>query len=615
MRRYGLEFGKHLVGSLGEQHMSLALDIWSVLTPRQRRWVVAAQILSIVMAFSTVAGIASIGPFFSVLGNPDLIDQSRLLHWLYVGGFRSRRSFTVTLGLAFAGLVLLANLINVCGSFVMIRLALWIGTDLQSTLFAEYLHRPFLFHASTQSAVLFKNVVHETNRVTHQLLQNIFALITNAITASLIIVSVMLLNPAVAGAMILILAGGYLLIYLLVRNRLLHGGEVESHFFTEQTKIVNESLGAIKEILLLRVQDLFRRNFEQSSEAMARVGARTQLIGQSPRYLMECVAVCGLVAVALVAAPHDGIGSWLGELTFLGFAAYRLLPTLQRAFEALVRIRTERAGFMAIAPDLRVARARQHVAAVADPYWRESPRSEIYLKEVSFRYEPQQPLAANGISLRIPARTAVGFVGANGSGKTTLVDLIAGLLVPVAGHIEVDGVIIDDSNRAAWQSRIAYVPQDVFLLDTTIAQNVALGVPPGSIDRERLLVAARLAQLDEFVANLPSGYDHVVGERGVRLSGGQRQRIGIARALYTDASVLILDEATNALDGLTEQELMATIVRLRTRYTIMLIAHRLGTVRACDIIFEIERGRIVGSGTYASLLGNSAAFRHMENAS
>jgi ABC-type multidrug transport system fused ATPase/permease subunit len=194
-----------------------------------------------------------------------------------------------------------------------------------------------------------------------------------------------------------------------------------------------------------------------------------------------------------------------------------------------------------------------------------------------------------------------------------LIDLIAGLLVPRIGRIEIDGIPLDDANRAAWQSRIAYVPQNIFLLDTTIAQNVALGIPAREIDPDRLLAAAQLAQLDKFVSTLPDRYDHIVGERGTRLSGGQRQRIGIARALYTDASVLIMDEATSAQDGLTEQELMATIMRLRGRYTIILIAHRLSTVQACDLIFEFDRGKMTGSGTYVELLRNSETFRRLAN--
>ncbi|MGB6307222.1 MAG: ATP-binding cassette domain-containing protein, partial [Steroidobacteraceae bacterium] len=216
-----------------------------------------------------------------------------------------------------------------------------------------------------------------------------------------------------------------------------------------------------------------------------------------------------------------------------------------------------------------------------------------------------------GVSLRIPARATVGIVGANGSGKSTLMDVIAGLLVPDTGKVEVGGVLIDDANRAAWQSRIAYVPQIIYLLDATIAQNIALGVASQNIHRERLQEALHLAQLDEFIEALPQGLDHRVGERGIQLSGGQRQRIGIARALYREASVLLLDEATNALDGLTEQELMQTLQRLRGRYTSVVVAHRMSTVRACDVIFQIENGKLAGSGTYQELLESSEAFRRM----
>ena len=593
--------------------MSLVLEIWHVLTPRQRRWVLFAQAISIVMAFSTVAGIASIAPFFSVLGNPGLVERSAVLRELYrLGGFASPRSFTVALGVAFMGLVLLANLINLIGTFVLNRLALWIGTDLQSILFAEYVQRPYLFHARTPSALLFNNVVNETVRATNQILQNGFTLVTNIVTALFIIVSVTLLNPLIATAMILALAGGYVLIYLGVRNRLLRAGQLQSRLFTEQTRIVNETLGAIKEILVLGNQEFFRRRFNSASHAFARAVAQTQLIAQSPRFVMECVAVLGLVAVALLSQSGEGgIGPSLGQLTFIGFAAYRLLPTLQQAFTAIVRIRADRPGFSSIASDLNLARRRQLVRGAAQSAWLELPRSEILLQDVSFRYEPDRPAALERVSVRIPARGVVGLVGANGSGKTTLVDLLAGLLVPEQGTVEVDGIRLTEDNRAAWQSRIAYVPQTVFLLNRTLAENIALGVPRAQIDGEQLRAVTQLAQLDELIQTLPGGYDHVIGERGASLSGGQRQRVGIARALYTEASVLILDEATSALDGLTEQELLATIARLRGTYTIVLIAHRLSTVRACDVIYQLEHGKVTGSGTYQGLLHESEMFRRL----
>jgi len=597
--------------------MTLLLDFWSVLTPQQRRWVLSIQILSIVMAFSTVIGIASIVPFFAVLGDPHLIEHTRPLRWLFLNlGFSNTRTFEVALGLTFVATVCAANMVNVIGSFLMIRLSYRISAELQSTLLEEYLARPYVFHTKTNSAVICNNIIHETNRVANDILQSAFPLITNVVTATLIIISVTALNPAIAATMIGALAGGYVLIYIAVRNSLLRSGELQSHLLIEQTKNINESLGAIKEILVLRIQSFFRRNFERSSQDLARASAHGRVIFQTPKYLMECVTVAALVLVALFASSRrEGIGPWLGQLTFVGFAAYRLLPTLQQAFASAVKIRSERAGFTAIAPDLRLARAGRIVSHAVGPSWQNRPQEDIRLQDVSFRYEPDRPLAVNAVTLQIRAGTAVGFVGANGSGKTTLVDLIAGLLVPGAGRIEIDGTLLDDSNRTSWQSRIAYVPQNIYLLDTSIAQNIALGVAEPAIDRARLARAVELAQLTEFVATLPRGIDHMVGERGIQLSGGQRQRIGIARALYTNATVLILDEATSALDGLTEQELVSTIMRLRGRNTIVLIAHRLSSVRACDVIFELDRGRISNSGTYPELISGSETFKRLVDVS
>jgi ABC-type multidrug transport system fused ATPase/permease subunit len=594
--------------------MSLLSEIWSVLTPQQRRRVVLAQILSIVMAASTVAGIASIAPFFSVLGNPRLIDQSAALHRFYEGlHFATPRSFEVTLGVAFMSLVLIANLINVVGSFALSRLALWIGADLQSTLLREYLARPYIFYSGAHRTLLANNVIRETARSTNEVLQNIFALISNLATGGLIIASVVMLNPRVAASLILLLAGGYLAIYLVVRRRLHDAGETQSYVFAAQGKVIDETFGAIKEILVLHVQDFYRAIFERHSQALARSGARIELIAKSPRHIMECIAVSGLVLTALLAGARDaGAGTWLGELTFLGFAAYRLLPTMQQAFASLVTIRSDQAAFKAIAPDLRLARARQyHRDPAADHAWQRRPSREIRLEQVSFRYDPARCDAVRQVTMRIGRGTAVGIVGANGSGKSTLVDLIAGLLVPTCGRIAVDGIVIDDSNRAHWQLNIAYVPQTVSLMDTTIEENIALGHSVEDIDHERLVEAARLAQLDKIVDTLPGGYRHVVGEQGIRLSGGQRQRIGIARALYRNASVLIMDEATSAQDGLSEQELMTTLLRLRGRYTIVLIAHRLSSARACDTIFEFDRGAIVASGTYGELLEASTTFRRL----
>ncbi len=593
--------------------MSSLFELWAVLTPEQRRSVVGAQFISFVMACSTVVGIAAIAPFFAVLGDPGLIDHVRLLQWLYThAGFASQHGFVAALGVGFIAVVLLANLINVLGCLAMNRLALRIGTEIQTTLFAEYLSSPYIFHARTNSTTLFNNVVHEPPRLTYGILQQFFTLITSVVTAALIVLSIVVVQPKVAVTMLAVLAGGYGLIYFTVRNRLLRFGHAQSRFATEQAQIVNEGLGAIKEIIVLRAQDAFRDRFGFASGAFSAAAAQGQIFAQTPRHIMECVAAACLVGLALfLGASSGGIGPWLGQLGFLSLAAYRLLPTLQQAYAASVRIRADRPGLSLIAPDLRRARAKR--AARRPPGGNRElqgcPRREVRLNEVSFRHAPERPPALNRVSLRIPARATVGIVGASGSGKTTLADVIAGLLVPEAGQVEIDGIALNADNREAWYGRVAYVPQEIYLLDASIAENVALGVPKQRIDRQRLCNALQSAQLDDLVRSLPLGYEHRVGERGVALSGGQRQRIGIARALYRDASVLLLDEATNALDGLTERELMETLQRLRGHYTIILIAHRMSTVRDCDVIFELGHGELISSGTYEGLLKTSDAFR------
>ena len=598
--------------------MNLFTEIWGMLTPPQRRGVLSMQLVSLLMALSSAIGIAAIAPFFAVLGDPGLTEHNVVLRWLYVaGGFSGKRAFMVALGIGFVAVVLIANLISVLGFLAMNRLALRIGNELQTTLFDEYLSRPYAFHTATHSTTLLNNVVYETTRVTLGVLETSFTLVTNLVTAGFIIMSIVIVKAGVAIAMVAALAGGYVLIYLTVREPLLRIGQKRARCANEQVQIVNESFGAIREIIVLQVQGFFRSRFERASRDFLRATAHAQIVAQGPRHLMECVAAAGLVSVALVlSAGAGGLGPWLGPLTFLTFAAYRLLAMLQQVFAAVVRIRAERAALTLIGPDLRRARAAQRALAPAghprgDPPWSERRHREIDVKDVSYRYAPDRPWALHGVTLRIPARATVGIVGPNGSGKSTLVDLIAGLLTPTAGAVEVDGCALNDGNRAAWQASIAYVPQNIFLLDASIARNIALGGAAAAVDERRLLEAARLAQLDEFVSTLPHGYSQRVGERGVAVSGGQRQRIGIARALYRDATVLLLDEATTGLDGLTEQELIATLARLRGRYTILLIAHRMNTVRACDVIFELDRGKISGRGTYEALLTSSLGFRRL----
>jgi ABC-type multidrug transport system fused ATPase/permease subunit len=595
--------------------MRLLADIWGLLDRRQRRSLVLFQCLSLLMAVSTLAAVAAVAPFFSVLGDPTVISRSRALAALgRLVGAGGERDLLVVLGLLFLGFVLLANAINILGSLAMNRFAYRIGDYFCVALFEEYIHRGQQFHLSGNSATLFSNIVWEVNRGTTGALQSYFLLSTNVATSLLIMVATFLLNPLIACGAVAALAGSYGLIYLMARSRLLRNGALESEHTEARTLIVNETLGAIKEILLLQVQGFFRGKFERSCQSISRIAVQTQAIAQSPRYVLECIVVAGLVAAALLISRREPGSAWLAQLSFLGFAAYRLLPALQQIFNSVVKIRGDSAAFERIAADLRSAtRDRTRPAGrrpePRDPAWQGRPRRDIQLQQVSFGYGADRPFMIRAATMRVPAGATVGLLGPSGAGKTTLVELMIGLLVPSSGRVAVDGVVVDDSNRADWQAQIAYVPQQVFLFDASLAENIALATAGEQIDLERVAAAARLAQLDSLVGTLPKGYSQTVGERGTRLSGGQRQRVGIARALYRSASVLILDEATNSLDGLTESEILATLEALRGERTIILIAHRVSTAQRLDLVFEVNNGTVVCTGSSVEIARQAGATR------
>ena len=621
--------------------MMTLVAVWRLLDRRQRWLLLGLQLLSVLMGLATVGGIAAVLPFFTVLADPSSVERSPVLHFLYydfhVGHLRfdTERSFVVALGTALALLVALANSVNLAGTLLMNRFAYHVGEAFRTALFEEYLNRSLAFHLTTHSSLLESKILHEISRITAGILQNGLVLMTNVVMIACIVVSVVLLDPAVTLLAVMGLGVIYCVIYLIVRSRLQHNGMTESRQYAQRSKVAAESFGAIREITLLQVQPIFVERFARSSQAIAQTLVNTYSIAQTPRYVLECMTVCALVAIALHSSGRDGGDArWIAQLTFVGFAAYRLLPALQQVFASFVRIRADRPSFESIAADLRLARCGKRAfdgpaspPAESPAYTDDTsdalgggnrPQREIRLERVSYHYDREGPARAgpaaiSNVSLRIPAGSTVGFIGANGSGKSTLLDIVAGLLVPESGHLEVDGVVINELNVRAWQRRIAQVPQHIFLLDAPLIENIAFGVPTSQIDLERVRTAVRLAQLEECVAALPGGYHEKLGERGARLSGGQRQRLGIARALYRDASVLIMDEATSALDAVAESGIADSLLQLRGGRTILLIAHRLDTLRHCDMLVELDGGRIFRSGTCDALL-QTAKMRAVETA-
>jgi ABC-type multidrug transport system fused ATPase/permease subunit len=420
------------------------------------------------------------------------------------------------------------------------------------------------------------------------------------------------ISPGVALSAALGIGGTYALIFRFARRRLARHGEHQIAAHAARHRVASEAFGGIKDVKLMGLESRYGELYETPSREFVEAVAMGQIIGELPRFFLEAIAFGGLVLIVLglLILQEARLAEVLPMLGVFGFAVLKIFPSIQQIYHSLSSMRFAAPIITKLYAEL--ADNAHLPASRTAPVPPLSITRTLDLENVHFAYPAAGRTALDGLSLSIMANTTVGIVGGTGAGKTTAVDIILGLLSPDSGRIMVDGVPLGPDTLRSWQSTIGYVPQQIFLSDDSVAANIAFGLQPDARDMAMIERAARLAELHDFVTrDLPQGYDTKVGERGVRLSGGQRQRIGIARALYRDPSVLILDEATSALDNLTERAVMDAVTNLAHAKTIIMIAHRLTTVRACDTIFLLENGKLAAQGTFDELVVRSETFRRM----
>ncbi|MEX1109503.1 MAG: ABC transporter ATP-binding protein [Dongiaceae bacterium] len=583
----------------------------ALLAPRAQRQFLALCAAAAVAGLLEAAAVAAIVPFLAMLASPELAGSdarlARLIAW--VGG-QSQAETVARLGGAVLLILVVTNSFSSLATWLLLRFANRQGHALSLRLLASYLSQPYVFYLDRHTAELQKNVFGEVQRVTAGVLLPAAQIATRLAVVVFISALLVLVDPVMALVVAMALGGAYAALYAFARAALQRAGRISVEAGTQRARHAIEALTGAKEIKLLGREAEFLRRFEQPSLSWADAQTTAQAIGQLPRYAVETVAF-GLILVLAIYLLGTGRGTdqILPLLGLYAFAGYRLMPALQQIFAGFASMRASHAALDAVLADLP--------RADSPPQKREAPgepipvRNAIELVDVRYQYPGESAWTLQAVSLRIPKNASVALVGATGCGKTTVVDLLMGLLRPAGGSLRVDGTNIDDRNVRAWQRNIGHVPQQIFLCDDTIARNIALGLPDSKIDMARVETAAQLARLHEFVASLPGGYDTMVGERGVRLSGGQRQRIGIARALYSDPDLLVLDEATSALDNVTENAVFEALQGLAGRKTIVMVAHRLSTVRGCDLICVMEQGRIVERGRYEELMGSSQRFRKL----
>jgi ABC-type bacteriocin/lantibiotic exporter with double-glycine peptidase domain len=590
------------------KNLKMILDL---LNRREKRQLIFVLFALLVMGFIELIGVGSISPFISVVSNPSVIHTNAYLNTIYnYFDFSSDNSFIIAFGVAVIGIIAFSNL---CLALVTIIINIFSSKRFYSLgmrFFEKNIRQPYVFYLNINTAELAKKILSDIHTYIKTLTMSLH-LVSSTIISLSIIVLLIIINPLLALIVSAILGLSYFIIYSFARNFLSKKGKEKNRQNLLRFKYINETFGGIKDIKIHGKEQVFLDLFSMPSKKYARNDAISEIINEMPKYILETIAINGIVAIIIFLIHFDyKIDGFLPVLTVYAFGSYRLLPSLQKIFRAVANIKFNFPVLKSLCKD-DIDLSKNYVPPNKD-ISKLDFHNNIKLEDILFLYPgTDRPVIKNQI-LTIKSNTSIALVGHTGCGKTTFVDIILGLLIPQSGRFFVDNVEITKNNLKAWQKNLGYVPQSIYLTDDTIRNNIAFGIIPDKIDNDAVIRAAQLANIHDFIEKeLDNGYNTIVGERGVRLSGGQRQRIGIARAVYHDPSVLILDEATSALDSLTENAIMDAIQNMSHKKTIIMIAHRITTIKACDVIYLMDKGEIIDQGSYEELYAKNTLFQKM----
>lgn len=585
--------------------------LYGILPSSSRRRLVLVVAISLLAALFETASVASILPFMAVVMDPDIISNypsvEKVLTWI---GVTSSAGAVIVAGVLTVVILALGNSISALNLWSQTRYIAVERKDLSSELFKGYMHLPYAFHVQRDSASLGRVMGADVESALGGFLASLLGVVSKGLSGIVLICLIIVVDPFVALGTVLVLGGGYYWVYRMIREQQSKLGARMIEVGEKIGRASREGIAALKEVRVLGREATAISLYDDSLKILTETQASNLLAAALPRYFIEVFAYAGIVIVTLIFVLKGEGASAVPSLALYALAGNRLVPIFQQFFAAAITIKYHTKAVAALEDDLALVRKHmsgdQHETKEAITF-----SSSIELKNIEFKYIGASKSALKNVTLNIAKNQSVGFVGRTGSGKTTLADIILGLFQPSEGGIYIDGVKLTEKNERAWRKRVGYVPQHVFLTNATIANNIALGVPVNEVDEDAIKHAAKMAQAHDFIEQLPEAYDTIVGERGVKLSGGQRQRLGIARALYHNPDVLVFDEATSALDGMTEDAVMEAVQSLSSNRTMILIAHRLRTVQACDRIIMLESGEVVADGSYDELIKNSFQFQKL----
>ena len=596
--------------------IKLFSDVFKVLERHQKVGILKIQIIVIITAFTEVAGIATIGPFMALVSNPETIDQEIFRNLYVITNSTSRDNFLILMGSLVVGILFVSAIVATLSLRYIYHFAQRIGAEISSNLFDYYLSTNWLFHTQNNSSKLITNIAGECSRVTTGIV--VPALIMNAkIVISLsIIIFLLSVDFLVTLVGFTIFGLVYFIIFSSVKYKLGLNGQKLTEHQNIRIKTMNEGFGGAKDILLMNRAEQFKSRFRNSSLIYGHAVGTQQTLSDIPKYWIELLAFGTMVLLILflMIASKENFALIVPTLSMFAMASYKLIPAFQQIYFYLSGIKFSQSAIDSISKDLRTFNSN----IIMNQSSRQNNQDLSYsirLNDVTFSYPNKGSPVISNMSLEIPENSLIGFAGPSGSGKSTLIDIILGLLIPNSGSLVLGENTISKNNTYLLQSRVGYVPQTIFLSDNTIKNNIAFGLDDADIDEMKINNCIDQSQLQDLINSLPDGLETMVGEKGVQLSGGQRQRIAIARALYRKPKILVLDEATSALDGLTEQKIMQSIHKIASDITVIIIAHRLNTIKECDMIYFIESGKIVDSGSYDELISTNAKFQSLSKIS
>lgn len=563
--------------------------LWLHISPRRRLqffWLLSLMVLA---SLAEIISIGALLPFLAALSEPKIITENRLVQPLiHLLGISSPAQVLLMLSMLFGAAIILAAIMRLTLLWVSTRLSFAAGADLSNSIYRRTLYQPYTVHIARNSSEVISGITTKADSVIYGAIVPILTLLSSTVMIVFILITLFYVDPFIAMTSFIGFGLIYFLVVRIARKRLLSNSQKIARESTGVIKSLQEGLGGIRDVLIDSSQEVYCQTYLNADRPLRRAQGSNLFIAQSPRYGVEALGMLLMVGLAYVLALRSsGITGVIEILGVLALGAQRLLPALQQAYSAYANIQGSRASLQSALSLLEQPLPTDFYPAPPMTFC-----NSITLQRVFFRYNSEGQWMLRDINLEIKKGSRTGFVGKTGSGKSTLIDIVMGLLCPNNGRLLIDGQVITVNNKRNWQAHIAHVPQSVYLSDGSIAENIAFGVEAKAINFDRVKNAASRAQISEVIEQMPLGYETLVGERGVRLSGGQRQRIGIARALYKEADVIIFDEATSALDNETEEAVMSSIEGLGEDTTILIIAHRVTTLRTCSQIIELEQGEI-----------------------